>query len=388
MDENQMGKPPRELYDQREQSYVKHLFLTRYLQAGAFKIFQGKSSVFNYVDAFAGPWRVQDDDALSDSSFFQVLNILDEVRNVLKKRGHTEITLRIRLCEQNSSRVKLLREFAARRSQYDIQIFEGRFEDNLEAIAASCSGGFTFTFIDPTGWNLESSNIFSYLRKVDGEFLFNFMSDEINRHAGWDGVAASFGRFLACPKERWREQFSAADPCLSNEEKILHILKQRMREEKVAEFLPHMTIQHPRKDRVRMRLILGTHSPVAVNLFRDTQKRVLEEQIKLRHKIATKESGQPHLFSSTELAQWEMQNIGAKNNITRETAKRKLLTLLTEMPGIRYKRLAPKILEDIDLTRPELNKLVMQWRDEELITFKIPPRKRVPQDDTIINLAC
>ena len=376
-----MTRPPRELYDHREQSYVKHLFLTRYLQAGVFKIIQGKSPIFNYVDAFAGPWRVQDDADHFDSSFAQVISILDDVRDAFSGK---DINLRIRLCERVTARVELLRNYAARRPHYDIQIFEGRFEDNLDGIASSCKEGFTFTFIDPTGWNFQSSRIFSFLRKINGEFLFNFMSDEINRHVSFDRVAESFGRFLA--EENWRERFSAAPINYTNEQKVLYILKQRMREERIATFFPHMTISHPRQNRVRMRLILGTNSPVAVKLFRDTQRHVLQQEMKVRHEITAKESGQPRLFSASDLAQLDMYKVGIENEDTCEAARLKLVSILEESPGIQYKMIVPKLLEDVELRAPELNKLMMQWREEGIIAFRIPPRKRKPQDNTAIYI--
>ena len=50
-----------EKYVGREQTLVKHLFLTQYLQKAAFKVFQGRALTFNFVDAFAGPWNLADD---------------------------------------------------------------------------------------------------------------------------------------------------------------------------------------------------------------------------------------------------------------------------------------------------------------------------------------
>ncbi|QNP42878.1 hypothetical protein H9L15_12585 [Sphingomonas daechungensis] len=43
-----------EQYQGREQSFIKHEFLTQYLQTAAYKTLQGRSSTFNFVDAFAG----------------------------------------------------------------------------------------------------------------------------------------------------------------------------------------------------------------------------------------------------------------------------------------------------------------------------------------------
>lgn len=73
--------PPRiENYQGREQSFIKHLFLNNYLESAAYKLFQGRSPVFNFADAFAGPWRVSDTDKYSDASFSQAIETLDAVR--------------------------------------------------------------------------------------------------------------------------------------------------------------------------------------------------------------------------------------------------------------------------------------------------------------------
>lgn len=58
----------------------------------------------------------------------------------------------------------------------------------------------------PAG-NAQFGKIFDFLRNLNGEFLFNFMAEEVNRHAGWDGVAQSVGRFLADPA--WKAAFEA-----------------------------------------------------------------------------------------------------------------------------------------------------------------------------------
>jgi hypothetical protein len=75
-----------EQYRGREQSFIKHDFLTRYLQAAAYKTLQGRSSVFNFVDAFAGPWSTTAED-YSDASFDQALRTLEAVRADLGENG-------------------------------------------------------------------------------------------------------------------------------------------------------------------------------------------------------------------------------------------------------------------------------------------------------------
>ncbi len=56
------------LYKGREQTYIKHLVLRRYLQKLAYK--KGwHGGTINYVDGFAGPWQ-QASEELKDTSPF------------------------------------------------------------------------------------------------------------------------------------------------------------------------------------------------------------------------------------------------------------------------------------------------------------------------------
>ncbi len=75
-------------YQGREQSFIKHLFLQKYLENAAYKLFQGRSPVFNFVDASAGPWRNSDSESLSDTSFALALTTLENVRRILANLGH------------------------------------------------------------------------------------------------------------------------------------------------------------------------------------------------------------------------------------------------------------------------------------------------------------
>ena len=186
-----------ESYRDREQSYIKHLFLTEYLREAAFKILQSRSPIFNFVDAFAGPWQVSDDDNYTDASFNQALHTLETVRGFLTGRGLKGLRIRFCFCEKRPEAVERLRAYAKRHSEFEIRIFEGKFEDNLNAISSAIAGGFTFTFIDPTGWDISNTEVFRFLKEQKGEFLLNFMADHINRHADYHKVVDSFGRFLA-----------------------------------------------------------------------------------------------------------------------------------------------------------------------------------------------
>ena len=73
-------KPPA-YYKGKEQTYLKHFFLERYLEAVAFHIGYAHRE-FVFVDCFSGPWHAADE-ALADTSIRIALDKLNYVRNGL-----------------------------------------------------------------------------------------------------------------------------------------------------------------------------------------------------------------------------------------------------------------------------------------------------------------
>lgn len=371
------------LYRNREQSFIKHQFLTKYLQAAAYKTLQGHSSTFNFVDAFAGPWRISDEAKYSDASFDQAINTLEAVRADLGRNGIAGLKIRFCLCERRKDRVALLREYANSRKNFEIYVFEGAFEDNLDAIAAKLPDGFTFTFIDPTGWNIRNDDVFAFLRDRGGEFLLNFMSDYINRHAEYPEVEASFGRFLA--NAGWAAEFAKLSNIGSNEQRMLYLLKKAMRDRKVATFVPDFSIMVPRKERVKMRLVLGTHSPKGLEVFRDIQEKVEKQELEMRAGLREDASPQVSLFSAVDIAemQREVKGVGCKAN--RSRAEAIILDFLRGRAHAFPGPLFNQAMESVPIRRPHLNSLLMEMRERGVVRFELAARKRVPQADTKIS---
>jgi len=140
--------------------------------------------------------------------------------------------------------------------------------------------------------------------------VFNFISEHVNRHAGWEGVATSVGRFLADPG--WRPAFEAL-PSGSNEEKVLKLLKAKIKEAGAATYLPDFAIRKPREDRIKMRLILGTHSAHGVEVFRSVQEKVEKEGFRIRQNIKTAETGQMSLVSQVPVRTTHLNRIMMEN---------------------------------------------------------------------------
>ena len=372
-------------YRGREQSFIKHEFLTRYLETAAFKTLQARSRTFTFVDAFAGPWEVSDTENFSDASFGQALQTLEAVRVHLAKMQMSGLRIRFFLCERRKEAVGELRRYAASNRRFDIRVFHGEFEDNLDNIATGCEDGFTFTFIDPTGWNIRSGPIFEFLRRRNGEFLLNFMSEHINRHAEFPGIAGSIGRFLADPD--WESDFDALPLEWSNEEKVLALLKRRMKTSGAATFVPDFPILKPHEQRVKMRLLLGTHSSKGLEVFRDVQEKVERTEIATRNDLLESKKRQSMLFPDDMVIAMTRDLAGIGCSRYREDAAAHVKNLLSGRERIEFEKIWPTVLEAVPVRLTHLRRILANMKAEGTIAFDLPPRKQVPQPRTRISLA-
>ncbi len=372
-----------EQYRGREQSFIKHDFLTRYLQAAAYKTLQGRSRVFNFVDAFAGPWKVTAGDC-SDASFDQALRTLEAVRADLGKRGLSGLKIRFCFCEKRCDAVERLRDYAERHSGFEIHVFPGPFEDNLTGIAEACCEGFTFTFIDPTGWNIRSEPVLEFLKSMRGEFLLNFMAEHLNRHAEYSAVAASYGRFLADPD--WKNRFNALPPHLSNEERVLLLLKDKIRTSGAATYLPDMTILKPRENRRKMRLVLGTHSRRGLEVFRDVHQKVELSEIQTRNTISEETTNQPALWSKTEASESQQRASGVGSAAEKSASREIVLHALSAGPAV-FEDLAALVMEARPMRLTHVKDLLNAMKRERAVAFELPTRAKKPQAGTLITAA-
>lgn len=372
-----------ELYRGREQSYIKHQFLTQYLQVAAYKTLQGRSPVFNFVDAFAGPWQVSDDN-FSDASFDQALRTLEMVRADLGRTGIAGLKIRFCFCERRANAVEQLRKYAASHGRFEIHVFHGSFEDHLSEISSICRDGFTFSFIDPTGWDIRSEPVFEFLKEQRGEFLLNFMADHVNRHAGYAQVAASFGRFLADPE--WSDEFYNLPSECSNERRVLHLLREKIKAVGAATYVPDFPILKPREERVKMRLLLGTHSAKGLEAFRDVQNKVEKQEIETRNQLRVEGQSQVSLFTDDEIVAMQQKAAGIGCPTFQREAEERILGLLSSSSGLVFSDIATDILEYVPMRLTQIKKLLNEMKCRNIVSFHLPARKRVPQENTKISL--
>ena len=370
-------------YKGREQSFIKHQFLSQYLQTAAYKTLQGRSPVFNFVDAFAGPWKVSGDD-YSDASFDQALRTLESVRADLQNTGVKDLKVRFCFCEKRRTAVSKLQEYAESRSECEIYVFHGSFEDHLHDVGNICGDGFTFTFIDPTGWNIRSEPILEFLKERDGEFLLNFMAEPVNRHAGYSLVAESFGRFLADPD--WEEQFNNLPVEWSNERCVLHLLRKKIKDKGAARYVPDFPILNPSENRVKMRLLLGTHLAKGLEVFREVEKNVERLQMETRDQIRHGARAQFSLFTPEEIAALQQGVAGVGCQKYRDEAEKRVVSRLQAVGSTGFAPLANLVMEELPMRPPDVKSLLLEMKKRGVVDFELPAGRRVPQPETLVYL--
>lgn len=376
-----------ENYIGREQSFIKHRFLTQYLKYAAYKILQSRNNemAFNFVDAFAGPWSVSDTNDYSDASFEQSLKTLENVQVDLGRKGQHRRKIRFCLCEKRPEAIEQLRNYAAQRQNFEIHVFEGKFEENLEKIFKVCRNGFTFTFIDPTGWNIESAPVFQFLAQIPkGEFLLNFMSESINRHAEFSAVRQSFARFLANPE--WEHDYQLLPKEWRNEERVQELLIRKIKESHAASYVIAYEIKRPRQDRKKMTLLLGTNSKNGVSVFREVQKKI--ERVEITTRTNIRDGNQHSLLSNEMIADMVQGVAGVDCDTNCRKAKKEIQTLLRKLPNssCRYDQIEIQILESIPITSTKLKKILKELKNDKVVSYDLPERKRVPCPNTHILL--
>lgn len=375
---------PNQLYAGREQTYIKHAFLRRYLETLAVKVLYGGWDAFNYVDGFAGPWNIRDEEGCSDASFGVAIDLLETVRKfVEQRRPGARLKVRFCLCEKDPAAVMRLRGYAERNKQFEIHVFDGEFENNLEKISACIPDGFTFTFIDPTNWVVRIEDVCGFLKGRTGEFLFNFMTEEVSRHSVNPKVAHQFGEFVGDPN--WQDTAKQLPDGLKGELKVLHLLKKTFRSRGVAVYLPDFSILKPLVNREKMRLMLGTNRSDGVKLFRDVHGAVERAEFKARREAKFNHTSQDQLFSADDYALHEQGERGVGCKRYQVSSELHISELLREGSEIEFSALALEIMERFPMRETHVKDLCKNMKARGLLDFDLTPNAKKPSDGTMIK---
>jgi three-Cys-motif partner protein len=376
-------------YAGREQAYVKHIFLERYLESLVFKTASAFDHIV-YVDGFAGPWQSVNEQ-FEDTSFGIALSALRRAKAAWKLQ-HRDVKMTALLVERDPSAYARLAAIRARYPDILIKTYNADFISIVPRIVADIpADAFAFFLIDPKGWRISLVELQSLLARPNSEVTFNFMFEFINRAASMSDPAVIKGLDELMPHGDWRQRLRNAEeqtgrPVTSDDRKEILAagFSESLKQIGGYQYVAETTVLRPLRDRPIYCLFYATRHERGIAVFRDCQVAALIEQSKARamgkvqHKAHS--SGQSELFDS--LHDMGPDDTNALLERERMNAKATILELAPRRPQtIRYRELWPAVLSRHVVRLKDVNALCGAMKKTgELIFPTWGERKRVPDD--------
>lgn len=374
-------------YVGREQSYVKHVFLERYLEMLVHKTASTYSHIV-YVDGFAGPWQSANE-GFQDTSFGIALNALRRAKASWK--ATRDVRMSAFLVERDSNAYKKLARVPERYPDITIKTYSTDFLSVLPIILKDIpADAFTFFLVDPKGWRLPLQALKSMLARPKSEIIFNFMFDFINRAASINDPIVVGGLDELMPYGDWKARLGEAELTAnralnSDERKAILVEAFSSSLTRLGNFVyvAETTILRPLKDRPLYCLFYATRHDRGIEVFRDCQVKALTEQSKTR--VATKvkhaaiSTGQGEFFESLHDMAPDELTLFRQDQL--KQAEKTLLELTPEIPNsIPYGKLWPQVLARHVIRRPEVNEIAARLRNKRQLLFPDWEKgKRIPQ---------
>jgi three-Cys-motif partner protein len=377
---------PVEYYRGREQTYLKHFFLERYLERVAYNI-GSFATDFVYVDGFSGPWQSADEE-LEDTSFIIAIRKLREVREGLAKVNKRP-RIRCLFIEKDAEAFARLEKAISVVQDMEVRALHTEFEQAIPEVLRFIGRAFSLVFIDPTGWTgFGLRRIAPILQHQPGEVLVNFMMNHIN----WlledprPEIAATFEDLFGGPG--WQPVVQSAGA--RREEAILDFYKERMR---AAGGLAHVTstrILMPATDRTYFHLVYGTRHVKGLVEFRKSEEKCIQEQEQVR--LAAKQdrrverTGQTELFAAAMSAPGGPPSFEDERASQQQAAKERLRSLVLERREVPYDPDVLGALLEMPLVwESDVKEMVIGLRDTGEIEIRgLKPRERTPKKGHVL----
>lgn len=360
-----MAVPP--AYRGREQSYIKHTLLTKYLDRLGHKI-GSRWDCINYVDCFAGPWRSVDP-ACSDTSFGIAVKVLAKCQENLTKIGKD---LRLRFCfiESDKKSFDALCRFRDQEqsNKLEIVVLRGEFEEHLAKLRAFVAEGgtkaFRFLLVDPKGWTgFALKNVAPLLETRSAEVLVTMMTYHIRRFVRQEAHADQFDELFA---DKTVAPEAARLDGVDRERFLVCRYAANLKRLAGFSYISTAAVFRAAEDTVHYYLVFGTNSPHGIVVFKEAERVAFEAGEMARGEAKTRKrvdrTGQPEfdLLVSTGIAPSE---IGRKLRATyNKEARAKLDSLIALGKPVSYDSIVGLTLESPLVWEQD----VQLWIDELL----------------------
>jgi three-Cys-motif partner protein len=286
-------------YKDREQAYVKHYLLEKYLAPLAYKVGSKWDSIV-YIDAFSGPWQTTRPN-YTDSSFGIAIETLRDARAGLLERGRS-LRIELILVEEDKRAFAALEEFAAKQSAdgFGVHALNGEFVAQIPTInrliRERAPNPFKFVFLDPKGWaDIPMLKMQHFLKGRSGEVVINLMTRHIIRFLGEQDRADSyhnlFGRnevldlLNTVPRE--------------NNERAEQAVREYCRSLKKLcgfKYVSSAVILEPDQESVKYYLIYATNDFHGIDVFKAAERAAARIQDQIRYSGRGGETQQTELF--------------------------------------------------------------------------------------------
>ena len=372
------------LYEGREQTYVKHFVLEKYLERVAYNIFSFQTD-FVYVDGFSGPWK-SENDGYEDTSFKLAIDRLRAVRDGVKARGRN-VKIRCMFIEKERKPFAELEAAVDKIDDIYIELINGTFEDQIADICVFAKNSFSLIFIDPTGWQGYPLDKIKPLLNLRGEVLINFMSEFINRFLEdpRPAIAATFDELFG---PNWYEEWQElVDTGLGREAAAIGVYSSRLKALGNFKFVTSTRILKPTVDKSYFHLIYGTEHWKGVQEFRRVESKAIDAQEQLRnaakYKAEVARTGQGSLFGSDA----PVKNYEEERKTQLDRGWNRLLSALSTYPcGIKYEDLIGHVLEIPMVWEVDLKYWLKELRSEGKIDIpEMTGRQKVPRKGQTIK---
>ena len=264
-------------YRGREQTFIKHVILKRYLERVARNILWSYPE-FVFVDGFSGPWASRSG-GYEDTSFGIAMRILRQVRDELKAEHHRDRRVRCVFVEKHASAFDRLAAAVNAATYIEARAIPGRFEDCVDEVCKEIGSAFALISIDPKGWSFDLRRLGPLLRHRPSEVLISFMYDHVNRFLDDARPEIRASYILPFGDPNWRMRFdSLRGSGLSREDAVLELFREQVRTVGKFNHVLSARILRPTSDRSHFYLVYGTRSSKGLIEFRNVEKKAIEAE--------------------------------------------------------------------------------------------------------------
>jgi three-Cys-motif partner protein len=371
-------------YVGREQAFVKHTFLERYLEALIFKTASTYTHIV-YVDGFAGPWQSANEQ-FKDTSFGIALNALRRAKETWKKSGR-ERNMTALLVEQNAKAQAKLETIKPKYPDITIRTYPADFMSVVPTLLSDIPReAFAFFLIDPKGWRIPLAKLKPLLARQKSEVVFNFMFEFINRAATMTAPDTVAGLDELMPFGNWRQRLTTGKMLSPDERKgiLIPAFTENLKQIGDYKYVVPTEILRPLRNRTLYCLFYATRHESGLAAFRECQTKALDAQaetraaLKVKHEVSG--TGQSELFESFhDMGPNKALALRAKE---RTEAEDLVLDLTPKAPAhITYKNLWAAVLTKHAVRVTEVNAICARLKKKNALVFlDWEAGKRKPED--------